>query len=101
MLNAPQTTLTNRPAATIRTNFQPWYALFLFPFPALMPRRLEILTMYEVFTCVSLLQYVPFLYTGNWNPPIPAILVAMLWGGLVVSLLLGGAVWFFRVAKKQ
>lgn len=72
--------------ATLRTNFQPWYILFLFPFAALLPRRIELVIGFTFFSLAILLQYIPFLYTGNWNPPIPQILEYMLWLGLGISI---------------
>lgn len=87
--------------ASIRTNFQPWYLLFLFPFAALMPKRKDIVVGFGIFSFASLLQYVPFLYTGNWDNPIPAILSIMLWVSLGMSLAVGIATFFFRIAKKR
>lgn len=86
--------------ASIRTNFQPWYLLFLYPFAALMPKRKELLVGFGIFSFASLLQYVPFLYTGNWDKPIPEMLVSMLWISLGLSLLVGITVFLFRIAKK-
>src|SRR3989344_6088514 len=60
--------------ATIRTNFQPWYLLNVFPLLSLFADKKAILFSYVVFSVFALSQYIPFLYTGNWNPPIPTIL---------------------------
>lgn len=87
--------------ATLRTNFQPWYLLFLFPFAALLPRRKELVSGFTVFSFAILLQYIPFLYTGNWNPPIPQILTDMLWIGLGISMLVGLTTWISIIAKRK
>ncbi len=72
--------------ASIRTNFQPWYVLFFFPFVA-FSKKLEIMIGFSLFSFAILLQYIPFLYTGNWNPPIPFILSLVLWVGLGMAVL--------------
>ncbi|HSD98487.1 MAG TPA: hypothetical protein VLB73_02185 [Patescibacteria group bacterium] len=87
--------------ASLRTNFQPWYLLFLFPFAALFPKRIEIIAGFSLFSFASLLQYIPFLLTGNWDKPIPSILSIMLWSSLVISIGLGLTVWLFHIAKKR
>lgn len=87
--------------ASVRTNFQPWYILFLFPFVALLPKRFEVVTAYAIFSFASLIQYIPFLYTGNWDKPIPSILSVMLWSGIVLSLVVGGIVGFFHLIAKR
>lgn len=85
--------------ASVRTNFQPWYLLFLFPFAALFPKRIAIVTAFTIFSIASLLQYVPFLYTGNWDPPIPFILSLMLWSSLGMSIVVG--LLMLVVAKRK
>mgnify|MGYP001612712770 CR=1 FL=1 len=61
-------------AASFRTNFQPWYLISVLPFAALLSKRSYILIPTLILSFSSLLIYVPFLYTGNWDPPIPTIL---------------------------
>ncbi|MBI2028361.1 MAG: hypothetical protein HYT07_02015 [Candidatus Levybacteria bacterium] len=80
--------------ASYRTNFQPWYLLFVLPFVALSPRYYFVIPGL-VFSLVSLLQYLPFLYTGNWNEPIPSILSVMVYSSVFLSLF---SVLFFRFA---
>lgn len=88
-------------AASLRTNFQPWYLLFLFPFVALLPKSKPVLVGFSIFSIASLLQYVPFLYVGNWDNPIPYILSVMLWSSLAVCLIAAGMTLLFQVAKKK
>ena len=82
-------------AASQRTNFQPWYLLYVLPFAALIAKKYVVLIPVFVITFFSLLQYVPFLYTGNWDPPIPTILFSLTTGGIIVSFLLT-FFWFLR-----
>lgn len=87
--------------ASIRTNFQPWYLLFLFPFAALFPRKQALVVSFGIFSFASLFQYIPFIYTGNWDNPIPFILSVMLWSSLGVSVAVGLIISLFHVAKKK
>lgn len=74
--------------ASIRTNFQPWYLLYVLPFAALTARKYFILIPSLVITFFSLLQYAPFIYLGNWNPPVPVILSYLTNGSILLSLLI-------------
>lgn len=76
--------------ATIRTNYQPWYLLNVLPFMALVSKKYFILLPGLIFSFFSLLNYVPFLYTGNWNPPIPTILFWLMISSIVLSAVLVG-----------
>ena len=62
-------------AVTIRTNFQPWYLLYILPFAALLSDRRYIFTSIILVTITALFNYVPYLFTGNWDEPIPTILL--------------------------
>lgn len=75
-------------ASSIRTNFQPWYWLYVLPFAALVAKKYYVFTPSLIFSIFSLLMYVPFLYTGNWNPPIPTILFWINTIALFLSVLL-------------
>src|SRR3989344_8402187 len=60
--------------ATYRTNFQPWYLLYVLPFAAFVQNKYFVMIPVFIISIAALLQYVPFLYLGNWNPPVPYIL---------------------------
>lgn len=60
--------------ASFRSNFQPWYLLYIMPFAALLAKKYFIFIPVMVLSFSSLLMYVPYLYNGNWDPPIPTIL---------------------------
>lgn len=75
-------------AAALRTNFQPWYLIPVIPFAALIAKKYYIIIPTVIISFFSLLQYVPYLYIGNWDEPIPTILVSLTIIGLLVSLFL-------------
>ena len=59
--------------ASGRTELQPWYFIWPLSFAALLVKRWEIVLATIPVSIGLLLHYVPFLYTGNWDPPIPTI----------------------------
>ncbi|MDO8621133.1 MAG: hypothetical protein Q7R31_02540 [Candidatus Levybacteria bacterium] len=87
--------ITTIVVASIRTNFQPWYLLYALPFAALLARKYFILIPSLVITFFSLLQYAPFIYLGNWNPPVPMILSYLTNSSILLSLLIV-IVWFSK-----
>lgn len=74
--------------ATYRTTFQPWYPLFVLPFTAFISEKKYVLIPTFVISATSLLQYVPYLYLGNWDPPVPEILNWIMIGGVIVSIVI-------------
>lgn len=86
-------------AATFRTNFQPWYLLYVFPFAVLMIEKRFVRFPLFVFSIAAVVYYIPFLYGGNWDPPIPSFLNIMMIGVSVISTVL--AVIFVRSEKKE
>lgn len=74
--------------AAVRTTFQPWYILFALPFGAFLGGKYYIVIPSFVLSFFFLLEYVPYLYTGNWNPPIPNILTGLTIVGIVVAVVL-------------
>lgn len=86
-------------AVTVRTTFQPWYLLYLLPFGALVGNRFTVIVPAILASMFALTEYIPFLYTGNWDPPIPAILQTITFSGLAVCTLSIFFLFFFK--KKQ
>jgi hypothetical protein len=72
--------------ASYRTSFQPWYLLDVLPFAALLSKKYYVFIPCVVISLFAVFEYLPFLYTGNWNNPIPLILFWM----TAVSILLSG-----------
>jgi len=49
----------------------PWYGVWILPFFALIPNGTAYLPLVYGFSFGLLLSYVPFLYFGHWNDPVP------------------------------
>ncbi|MBI3069814.1 MAG: hypothetical protein HYY87_00730 [Candidatus Levybacteria bacterium] len=81
--------------ASIRTNFQPWYLLYVLPFAALAKPRYFILIPSVIVSLFALFQYVPFLYLGNWDPPVPSILFWIMVSSIIASVVFTAA-WFLK-----
>lgn len=75
-------------SASLRTELQPWYFLLILPLISLLPQERILFWPSIVFSLGLLLHYVFFLYTGNWNPPIPTL---KLW--LNISLIIFAALF--------
>ena len=74
--------------ASVRTNFQPWYLLYVLPFAAIISRKYFVFIPSIVLSLSSLILYIPFLYLGNWNPPVPTQLLWITTGGIAASVIL-------------
>lgn len=81
--------------ASYRTNYQPWYLLFVFPLASFLSRKYFILIPAFIFSLFSLLQYTQFLYLGNWDPPVPLILSRINYFAFFISILII-AFWFVK-----
>lgn len=74
--------------AAKRTNIQPWYLLYPLPFVSLLSQKRWLFWPAIGVSFGLLLNYVPFFYTGNWNPPIPMINLGLTLGFFGLSILL-------------
>ncbi|QQG41073.1 MAG: hypothetical protein HYV37_01985 [Candidatus Levyibacteriota bacterium] len=81
--------------ASVRTNFQPWYLLYILPFVSFLAKKYFILIPSVVISLFALFEYAPFLYTGNWNSPIPVLLETIRFVGIGISAFLV-VIWFIR-----
>ncbi len=86
--------------ASLRTNFQPWYLLEPLIFAAFLSWRYFIFIPSIVLTFFALLTYVPYLYVGNWDKPIPQNLTIMYLISYASSLLIVCGVFVSRRLKK-
>lgn len=82
-------------AASIRTNFQPWYLLYVLPFTALLAKKYFVLIPGIIISLFALFEYIPFFYLGNWNPPVPTLLSTIRLVGIGLSIFLA-VMWFLR-----
>lgn len=73
---------------SLRSNFQPWYILPVIPLCAFFGNRYYAFIPLLVISLFSLLQYVPFLYLGNWDNPVPIILSNLTIAGILLSVFL-------------
>ncbi|MBI2430855.1 MAG: hypothetical protein HYV39_02480 [Candidatus Levybacteria bacterium] len=81
--------------ASFRTTYQPWYLLYVLPFAAFIAQKYFVLIPSIVISLISLLEYVPFFYLGNWDPPVPTVLFWTRITGIIVSLLVI-SIWWLR-----
>ncbi|HVZ12407.1 MAG TPA: hypothetical protein VG965_05235 [Patescibacteria group bacterium] len=72
--------------ATVRTQFQPWYLLFILPFSAFVSEKYFVIIPTLIISIFSLLQYLPYIYLGDWNPPVPFILSTLTLLSIAISL---------------
>ncbi|MBA3723329.1 MAG: DUF2029 domain-containing protein [Candidatus Levybacteria bacterium] len=82
-------------AQSLRSNFQPWYLIDTLAFAALISHRYYIIIPSVTISFFALLNYVPFLQSGNWNPPIPQQLSDMNFLSYSLSFLIVGIYFFF------
>lgn len=74
-------------AATVRTNFQPWYLLYVFPFAVLLIEKKYIRYPLFIFSVANILYYIPYLYEGTWDPPIPSLLNNIMLTAIILSVI--------------
>ncbi|HEX8932062.1 MAG TPA: hypothetical protein VF810_02825 [Patescibacteria group bacterium] len=79
--------LTTVILASLRSNFQPWYLIAPLAFATFLGFRYFVFIPSLIISFVALLTYVPFLYSGNWNPPIPQILNTLYMVGIAVAFI--------------
>jgi len=48
----------------------PWYWVWILPFVALLPSKTELTVLSTGVSLGLLLRYAPYLYFGNWDPPV-------------------------------
>lgn len=72
---------------SLRTQFQPWYLLYLLPFVALLVHKWYVFVPVTILSVFALIQYIPYLYLGNWDPRVPMMLTTMTILGVIAALL--------------
>lgn len=71
-----------------RETFQPWYLLYPAPFVALMFDKKAVFIPAIIMSIATVLYYIPYLYTGGWDAPIPTILNSLIAGSAFCSLII-------------
>jgi len=72
-------------AASVRTTFQAWYLVEVLAFAVFLSYRYYILIPTIIISLFALGTYVPYLYTGNWDPPIPYYLLLLYIASYLIS----------------
>lgn len=83
--------------ASFRTTYQPWYFLYIIPFASLLIYKKYIFYPVIVWSIINVLYYLPYLYFGSWDEPVPFLLSALLISGIALSLL----VFFLPIIFKR
>lgn len=74
--------------ASFRTTFQPWYLLFVLPFASLISHKYYVSIFTILVSFLVLFQYIPFLFTGNFDSPIPQLMNEMLTASIFSSVVI-------------
>ncbi len=87
--------------ASSRTNFQPWYLIYYLPFAAIAIRKYYLFIPSIILISFSTLTYVPYLYLGNANPPLPFMLNLLNFLMIFFSISLVLLYWFLLKRKTK
>ena len=79
-------------------NFQPWYLVIVLSFTAFLSQKYFVFVPSVIVSFAALLLYIPYLFLGNWNPPVPQILSGIMLTSYALSF---GVVGYFIFNKKQ
>lgn len=79
-------------------NYQPWYLLEVLFIGALISYRYFIFIPLVIISFFSLLNYVPYLYLGNWNPPVPEVLNGINLFSILISII---SILVFSIFKRK
>lgn len=78
-------------AAIYRDELKPWYLLYPLAFLPFLTQKTFLFWALTGWSVGSLLHYAPFLYLGNWDPPVPTIKFWVTIGFLGLGALIGMA----------
>lgn len=67
-------------------NFQPWYLLLPLSFAALLSHKYYVVIPVMLASFLALFTYLPYLYLGNWDSPVPQILRTIYIAGISLSV---------------
>lgn len=80
-------------------NFQPWYLILPLSFAVFVADRYYVFIPSVIISFFALLNYIPYLYLGNWNPPVPQILSWLQLSSIAVSILV--LIIYFLLKKSK
>jgi hypothetical protein len=75
-------------AVVSQREFLPWYWVWIMPLVALLPSKNKLTLLAAGVSMGLLLRYAPYLYKGDYNPPVPAQRIIVMWVPIVASFLL-------------
>lgn len=87
--------------AAQRTNFQPWYLLDALFIASLLSNKYYIFIPSVIISFFAIFNYAPFLYLGNWNPPVPQLISGMNYISYLISLIGIIAYYLFKKNAKR
>jgi hypothetical protein len=82
--------------ASLRTNFQPWYLIAPLIFAVFLSHRYYIFIPSLIVSLFALFTYIPYLFTGNWDPPIPQLLMNMYIFSYILALTIIVIFYFYH-----
>ena len=71
--------------SSFQTDFQPWYLLFIIPFAALAGKKYYTVLPLILMSLWSLVLYAPYIYYGDYNPPVPTLFFWIIVCGTLLS----------------
>lgn len=88
-------------AASNRTTFQPWYLIAPLAVAVFLSFRYFIFIPSLIISFFAMFTYVPYLYLGNWDPPIPQNLANLYVFSYVFAVLITGIIFITKRSKKH
>ena len=74
---------------TKRSELQPWYLLYFWPYAGLVPFKKWLFYPLLIFSLGMLLHYAPFLYTGSWTPWVILLKFILIILSVTLAMLVG------------
>ena len=87
--------------ASLRTNFQPWYLVEPLVLAVFISGEYIILFPGIIISFFALLTYVPFLFLGNWDKPVPQLLGNFRLISYILSVLAVAVYFFWQKLTKR
>jgi len=86
-------------ASVYSGNFQPWYLILPLSVAVFISKSYYIFIPTIIISFFALLNYVPYLYLGNWDKPVPQILLTVNISSYVISGIIIGVYYLFHKYK--
>ena len=86
--------------ASLRTNFQPWYLVVPLTLAVFLAHRYFVFIPTMILSFAALLTYVPYLYLGNWDKPVPQILMNLYISAGILSVVAVGGYYTYKIRVK-